>query len=125
MEHRDTAGEKAAMIVDRLEFPVRDRKDVGHPCMNSCNRIDARISFHDGGVKPSFERGGIFALDDLSFEVHGKKLVFSNQREANSWCYEKEIRIGNSNANMTKSHDQFLVREDPACADNVFFELAS
>src|SRR5262245_17643482 len=124
MEDGDAAGEKTPMIVHRLEFPVSDRKHIGHPRVNPRYRIDSRFSFHDGRMEPSFRRGRIVAFDHFAVEIRGEKLLLRNQGESNPWRYQEKIRIGYTRANMTESLDQVLMRKDATGADHVFFKLA-
>ena len=124
MEHGDAAGEKTPMVVHRLEFPVSDRKHIGDPRMNPRNRIDSGFSFHNGRMEPSFGRGRMVAFDHFAVEIHGEKFVLRDQSEANPRRHQEKIRIGNAGADMAKSLDQFLMREDAARADHVFFKLA-
>src|SRR5882724_9816289 len=124
MEHGDAVGEKTPMVVHRLEFPVSDRKHIGDPRMNPRNRIDSGFSFHDGRMEPSFGRSRMVTFDHFAVEIHGEKFVLRDQSEADPRRHQEKIRTKNARADMTKSLNQFLMREDAAGADNIFFKLA-
>jgi small ligand-binding sensory domain FIST len=75
-------------------------------------------------MEPSFGRSRMVAFDHFAVEIHGEKFVLRDLIEADPRRHQEKIRIKNAGADMTKSLNQFLMREDAAGADNIFFKLA-
>ena len=65
------------------------------------------------------------AFDHFAVEIHGEKFVLRDQSEADPRRHQEKIRIKNARADMTKSLNQFLMREDAAGADNIFLSWLS
>ena len=49
--------------------------------------------------------------------------LFADQGQADSRGHQETVAVGDARADMSESFDEFLVRKNPAGADNVFSQL--
>jgi len=91
--------------------------------MDAGARICIALALHDRRVSPSFKRGGMLAVNHLAAKIHGEQVRFRDQGETDARRNQKILAVWDSSADVTESFDQFLVRQDPACADDVLFDL--
>src|ERR687888_1361614 len=123
MKNGNPAGEKASMVMHRLEFSVGHREHSSDSRVNPGDGVDFGFGFHDRRVKPGFKRRRIPTFDDLSTEIHRQQRLFCDHCETHPRCHKKSVRVRDASTHMTKPLDESLMGQDSARADDVLSEL--
>jgi hypothetical protein len=70
-------------------------------------------------MEPRLEGRRTVAFNDFTLKVQGYKVGLLNQGEADSGRHQEKFPVGDACADVTEALDEFLMREDPAGADDV------
>jgi len=76
--------------------------------MNARDRVYAGLRPHDRGMQPRFERRGLAAFDDFTFQIHREKVVLRDQVETDSGRHQEKVGGRDTSADMAECFDEFL-----------------
>src|SRR3970282_2809614 len=96
---------------------------IGHPRVDARECVHLGLGSHERDVKPGLRRSRLAAFDDLPLKTQGEQIRFCDQSETDPGGHEKKGGIDNAGADMTAAFDEFLLRQNSASADHVFFKL--
>ena len=98
-------------------------KIFAHAGVDAGYRIDPRLGFHDRRVEPGLEGRGLAPSTTSPFRFIVSNSLFADHGQADSRGDQEAVAAGNARADMAEPFDQFLVRKNPAGADDVFSKL--